>query len=918
MNDTPLPHHAPASTATWLPALIGEGRRTLSARVEALLAEKSASARVHVGLPTCVAYAALHDEVMTQLYRSASDSAPPNLAVAAVGGYGRGVLAFGSDLDIRLLTPEPEAARPFAEALLYPLWDAGIAVGHQVVSADELMVAARQDLPTATALLDWRTLAGDADLSQQLLERAARSLFASSALSGFVDRLEAEADERHRRFGGSVYLLEPDLKNGPGGLRDLDLARWAAHARWQVRTLDALVPLGVLVPRQLAVVTAARELLWSLRNALHHRAGRRRDRLNFDEQEAIAHALGFTGSLREAVERMMRDYYRAARTVSRFRDMIMARARPQLRRRKPVNKDLGDGLQLFDGEVTVARSNLIFERPLVALQAVAAAVLHDCPLRPHFRNRLVSACSDVAWAARLRADEQAARLFVQLVTCCKLPQLKAGTVLRELHDVGLLLAMIPEFSPLVGRVHHDTYHVFTVDAHSVAAVDRLGELVRGDVVFDEREGQPWRGSLAAQLGADLARPQVLFFATLLHDVGKAIGRADHSERGADLARTILARLPFTPHEVDDVCQWVRHHLTMYRIATRRDVDDPATAAEVATLVGDQNGLRELYLLTVADLSTTSPTSMTAWKAHMLDALYVATARHLAAGAITCRRRDDAADRAAALAPAHRDWVRALVEAMPVRYRATVDPAAMAEHALRVRTHLLSGQVASMHVLPRRNSTQPLCVVATDRPGLLADITAALANNRLQVHAADIYSCPTRRLAPLLGTDGLRTGAADLAVDLFWVQSASPTAVQVRRAERDLQSLLTGARNGEALMRPRLKARSRRSQPAVATRVLVDNRVSQRHTIIEVFTGDRPGLLYMLARALYARGISIVRAKIATEGQRAVDVFYVHDGNGQKIVDPCEVAAVRTAVRSLFERALLSPPPDEPPPPPSTV
>ena len=531
------------------------------------------------------------------------------VALAGVGSYGRGAVALKSDLDVRLVAQKAGTAAAVAEALLYPLWDTGVAIGHQVVTVDEVVDAARDDLPTATSLLDFRHVAGDRALEAALRRRCEETIFAHSELLRFLARLEAEVTQRHERFGGSVYLLEPDVKNGEGGLRDLDLVRWAAKARFGVGSPEELVRVGAVVPREAAEILDASETLWRVRNLLHAHAGRRSDRLTFDEQEAIAPALGF-GEGPDGVERMMSAYYRAARTISRSLETMMARATPVLSRRKPRDEDLGRGVRLFDGSVTLGEPEGLAKDPALALRLVSAAVDRGVPLFPWARDAIGRASADPSFCADLRQSPEAAARFVELVSSCKESALRAGSVRRELHATGLLLAMIPEFSPVVGRVHHDTYHVYTVDVHSVAAADRLAELVRGE----HAAGFP----VACRVAAEAARPRVLFFATLLHDVGKAIGGTDHSQRGAEMAVPILARLCFSPEDVEEACHLIRKHLVMYHVATRRDLDDPETLLELARDVHGREGLRDLYLLTVADLSTTSPTSMTSWKARMLD------------------------------------------------------------------------------------------------------------------------------------------------------------------------------------------------------------------------------------------------------------------------------------------------------------
>ncbi len=858
----------------------------LRERLEAELPRAGAVHRLDWGLELGRTVARAFDELLAPVF-SAADGHP--VALAAVGGYGRGALALRSDLDVRILARTAEEAEATVDSVLYPLWDAGFAIGHQVLLLGDVVELAREDLATATSLLDWRHLAGDRALSDEVVWRVSGSLFAASELARFSARLGEEAARRHQRFGDSVFLLEPDVKNGAGGLRDVDVFRWAAHARYGVGEVGGLVRVGALVPREALDLAEAEELLWQLRHLLHAHAGRRSDRLTFDEQESIARILGH-GEDADAVEGMMSAYYRAARVVSRAMTVMLGRAAYEGRRR-PKAEPIGDGFRLFDDAVTLDDATRIGAEPALALRLVAVAVERNVPVYPHAREVIQRFSSDTAWCERLRADPQAGRLFVELVSTRKETRLTQGSALRELHELGLLLAMIPEFSPVVGRVHHDLYHVYTVDVHSVAAVDRLAALARGELAA--------RYPLASRLAAEALSPQLLAFATLLHDVGKAIGRRDHSERGAEMTRTILGRFDFREDEIEDAARLVLEHLTMYRLATRRDVDDPATAAELLDKVHTREGLRNLYLLTIADVSTTSPTSLTSWKAHLLDELYIATDEALTGGsgelgrAELLRREvvgfasgylDDDGERDARLA-----FLREYVQQVPDRYLLASSAEAVVAHARIVRDHL--DEPIWVDVVPSNHpEAVELCVVGEDRPGLLALIAAALAASRLEVLAAQVYS-RTPSEGPVQ------------VVDLFWVQSRVDGQEGVigalPKVRRVLRSLVLGETKPTITLGP--VSPSRRGTPKVATRVALDHRASRDQTIIEVVTADRPGLLFTVANTLYELGLTIAVAKINTEGARAADVFYVSERGGGKALDPKRSAEVERAVlRALGE------------------
>jgi [protein-PII] uridylyltransferase len=868
--------------------LVPELRRYLSqhrASVEAMIASSPAEA----GLPACRRYAKVYDGLLSALFHAARSAMKRGgswtpLSLAAVGSYGRAALSPFSDLDVRILCErDAPSAAPAAEALLYPLWDAGLSIGHQVVTAEDVIDLARGDLPTATSLLDWRTITGDSDVGAKLLDRAFQGVFGHGDLATFLERLEVSANERHERFGGSVFLLEPDVKNGEGGLRDLDIGHWSARARWRVADLGDLVRIGILVPREWAEIEAARSMLLRVRNLLHLAAGRRADRLSFDQQERIATELGY-GAGGPAVEHFMSDYYRHARAVARGSEMILARAKPPPRR-APRETPIGRGLKLQSGSVSLVNPEALYHDPALALRLYDEAVRRDVPVYDFARHSVARAVSSPEFCEALRKSEEASELFVRLVCVVQQTKLRRGSVLHDLHDVGLLVAMIPEFAPVVGRVHHDIYHVYTVDVHSVAAVDLLRALCRGDLAAEH--------PLACRLGAEVSRPRVLFFATLLHDIGKDLGGRDHAERGAEMARTVLERLGVPEADIVEVQHHVLKHLRMYHVATRRDIDDPRTLEEFLGDFRGQEGLRELYLLTLADVTTTSPGSMTSWKRRMLDELYVAAERHVAgAPPRGPGRSEEVKQEVLALWPSGGD--RAFCEhflgALPERYLYANEPEAIVRHA--VFAGPAQARVASLRVLAKSDPYVELAVVADDRPGLLAMITATLSHAKIKVFSAQVYSWQ--------GQDG-RTRS----LDLFWVRSGQDADLAVKLVpslERNLELLIAGQMDPvELATGSRTQRWSLRPTPAVATKVSVDNRSATNHTVIEVITRDRHALLFWLSSAIQHAGLSITFAKINTEGERVADVFYVSDETGGKVLDQARIDELTQHISSTIAR-----------------
>jgi [protein-PII] uridylyltransferase len=548
---------------------------------------------------------------------------------------------------------------------------------------------------------------------------------------------------------------------------------------------------------------------------------------------------------------------------------------------------------LFDGQVTFASAGDLARDPALALRLYQASLRHSSPVLAHAREAVARAAADGAWCALLRAVPEAAEIFVELACTAQEARTPRGSVVGELHDVGLLLAMIPEFSPVTGRVHHDVYHVYTVDVHSVAALDCLRALCRGELAHTY--------PLACRLAAEIALPRPIFLATLLHDVGKGYpdasgSRVHHSKSGADLCEVILPRLGLAPDDVSRAAALVMQHLTMYHAATRRDLDDPATIEEFARAVRGREGLRDLYLLTVADITTTSPTAMTTWKARMLDELYFRTDAYLAG------RTDHGADEervagvweaAAALWHADADALCAFLASMPERYVLANAPESIVAHA--AASIARSGGVARVEMVPSRDrDVAELCVVAEDRPGLLARIAAAITASRLEVLAAQVYSRP------------LGDGRVE-AVDVFWVRDRVDGVDGVDRAmprlARDVAELCERDSDPEELLRTRTGSSSpwrERPSPAVATEVTIDDRASPRHTVVDVFAKDRPGLLYTLARELHELGLQIALSKINTEGTRVADVFYVTELDGGKVAPGDRAQAIRAKLARAID------------------
>ena len=825
--------------------------------------------------------------------QAASESHGARMALVAVGGYGRGVVGVHSDVDVLFLAEDSHDARvsAIAEGLLYPLWDLGVEIGHAVRSVEETLSLAREDIRTATTLLDLRRVAGDRALVEELHRGARRRIF-DPQIGVFLGMLEEDTRRRHERFGASIYLLEPEVKLGRGGLRDMDVAEWAMGARWATRGPDDYVRTGAFLQREAEAFEAAREFFWKVRNLLHLRAGRRQDRLTFEDQEDISEHLGFVDGVTLGVEQFMQAYYRHARVVAQTTDRILARARPRAKVRPSTARDLGNGTMIFAGQMTLRASSELSRDPALALRLYLGAAERGLPVYPYARDAVARAAADPDFGERLRASDEAVRLFRKALLCRR--ALAGGDAARpslmaELHEVGVMTAMIPEFEPLVGRVQHDVYHLYTVDVHSVRAVSKLHAVLRGEA----RDDLPF----ASRLAAALPRATPLYVALLLHDIGKARGKK-HAEKGAEMARPIAERLGLGPVDVDHVVWLIREHLSLYHWATRRDTSDPETILEIANTVGSPDRLRDLYLLTVADVCTTNPKAMTAWKTRMLDDLYLAVVEAFEGGFEGKSRASEIRDevRVGFVGDANPDVLEAFLVQMPDRYILGTPVDSIRTHARAARDRHKQAVHVALCAGPSEETTE-LLVIGDDQDGLLAAVTAVLASHGLNVISAEIHTRDRR--------DGVREvvdvfhvrrgGAGRRPIDDATCAAIAADLRQVIRGAVSTADLLGAIRKPPAWAEPRV--------PDVRSEVVIDNQLSRHFTVVDVFCRDHVGLLHTIAEAIHSAGFSIAVSKVGTEGARATDVFYVH-ADGEKVHDAARLVRLRVGVEEAITKLIV--------------
>ncbi len=788
-------------------------------------------------------------------------------ALLAVGGYGRGELHPRSDVDVLVLVAHRQDRRhqAFAEGFVRFLWDMELEVGHAVRTIRECVSAARKDVTIATNLMEARLLAGERALGEQLLAATGpRRLWPPRAF--FAAKL-AEQRARHARFEDTAYNLEPHVKDGPGGLRDIQTIAWVAQRHFATRSLHDLVRRGFLSEAEYRTLVRARNFLWTVRAGLHYAAGRREDRLLFDHQRTLARAFGFRdrpGIL--AVEQFMKRYYRTVKAVGLLNEILLQhfeetlRSSPRARSRPVV---LNRRFQSHGGFLEVRDRRVFARHPFALLE-----LFHLLQRHPELKGvradtiRLVLA-NLRRIDARLRRDVACQSLFMEIF--------RHGTglthALRRMNAYGVLGRYLPAFGRIVGQMQHDLFHVYTVDAHTLMVIRNLRRLT----VPAHRHELPF----ASELMARIVKPERLYLAALFHDIAKGRG-GDHSELGAREAETFARRHHLSAYDTRFIAWLVRHHLLMSQTAQRRDIYDPEVVREFARTVGDQEHLDNLYLLTVADMRGTSPAVWNAWKGRLLSQLYSETSRWLARGIaepidleahIADLKREALARLDGTVPPAA---VERLWENLEADYFLRYDADSLAWHA-----RLIAGaSSAALPLVAARSASElggsEFLFYTPDREGLFAVITGGFDRLNLNIVEARIHT--------------LRNGFAldtFVALDHQNQPIADPHQLEALRAE--LRRQLLEPRPGRDLRQAGLP-RALKHFP-IETRVSFTPSPNKPLTIMEVVAQDRPGLLHQIALALQHCGVNLVGAKVSTYGERAEDIFFLNTRDGRPLTDP---------------------------------
>ncbi|OAF01638.1 bifunctional uridylyltransferase/uridylyl-removing protein [Bradyrhizobium centrolobii] len=830
----------------------------------------------------------LYAAATQHLYRSPIPSGAERMSVVATGGYGRGLMAPESDIDLLFILPYKQTAwgEQVAEAILYCLWDMGLKVGHATRSVDESIRQARGDMTIRTAILETRFLTGDKPLYDELVARFDREVVQGTA-SEFVTAKLAEREERHRRGGQSRYLVEPNVKDGKGGLRDLHTLFWIAKYVYRVRDTGELVERGVFDAQEYRTFRRCADFLWSVRCNLHFYCGRAEERLSFDLQREIAVRLGYTSHPgMQDVERFMKHYFLVAKEVGNLTAILcakledqqakpapvlsrmMARLRPSaVKRRVPESDDF----IVDNNRINVAAPDVFKHDPVNLIRIFRLAQKNNLAFHPDAMRDVTRSLNLINGA--LRENPEANRLFMEILTSDN-----AEIVLRRMNETGVLGHFIRAFGKIVSMMQFNMYHHYTVDEHLIRCIGFLQDIERGGIE---------EFTLASDLMRK-TRPEhrpVIYIATLLHDVAK--GRPeDHSIAGAKVARRLCPRLGFSPADTELVAWLIEEHLTMSTVAQSRDLSDRKTIENFAAVVQSVEQMKLLTILTTADIRGVGPGVWNGWKAQLLRSLYYETEPVLTGGFSEVDRGKRLAAAHAEFRMAFAEWPKDELDAYIGRhypaYWLKVELPRKIRHARFVRSSEQAGHKLAINVgFDEVRGVTELTIFAADHPWLLSIIAGACASAGANIVDAQIYTT----------TDGRALDTISISREYDRDEDEGRRATRIGEM---IEDVLEGKlRLPEVVARRTVRSKARPF--VIEPEVIINNQWSDRYTVIEVSGLDRPGLLYELTTAISKLNLNIASAHVATFGERARDVFYVTDLLGAQINAPTRQAAIKSAL-----------------------
>lgn len=836
----------------------------------------------------------LEDQIVAAAFDYATRHAYPgsgNFCVTAVGGYGRATLAPGSDIDLLFLLPgkQTEIGHKAVEFILYLLWDMGQKVGHATRTIEECLKLSRSDMTIRTAILETRYICGARALEQELEARFDSEIVKNTGPE-FVAAKLAERDDRHAKSGNTRYLVEPNVKEGKGGIRDLHTLFWIAKYFYRVRDTADLVRLGVLSKSEYALFQKAEDFLWAVRCHMHFITGKAEDRLSFDLQPEVAAALGYQSRPGlSAVERFMKHYFLIAKDTGDLTRILCAALEDQQAKEQPGianvfsrfanrrRKIPGAADFVEDrGRLDVAAADVFKKDPVNLIRFFHVADLHGLELHPNALKSITRSLSLID--DDLRSNAEANRLFLSALTTRRDPQL----VLQRMNEAGVLGRFIPEFGKIVSMMQFSMYHHYTVDEHLIRTVGVLSKIEKGE----GKEEHP----LASQLIKTIEDRETLYVATLLHDIAK--GRPeDHSIAGAKVARKLCPRLGLSPKQTEMVAWLIEEHLTMSMVAQTRDLNDWKTINDFSMRMQSLERLKMLLILTVSDIRAVGPGVWNGWKGQLLRILYYETELVLAGGFSEVTRTERVQNARDKLAHALSDWPeserKAYVRMHYAPYLLSVPLEDQVRHTGFIRDVDKEGRaLATMARTDAFHAITEITVFAPDHPRLLAIIAGACAAAGANIVNAQIF-----------------TTAFGRALDTIHVsRQFKDDEDELRRATtitRMIEDVLSGKRRLPEVIAARTKGKKRDKTFTIVPSVTISNSLSNRFSVIEIECLDRPGLLSDITSMLADLSLDIASARITTFGEKVIDTFYVTDLTGEKITTENRQALIAARLKSVM-------------------
>src|SRR3954465_447197 len=834
----------------------------------------------------------LYSAATRHLYRSPIPSGAERMAVVATGGYGRGLMAPESDIDLLFILPYKQTAwgEQVAEAILYCLWDMGLKVGHATRSVDESIRQARGDMTIRTAILETRFLTGDRPLYDELVARFDREVVQGTA-SEFVTAKLAEREERHRRGGQSRYLVEPNVKDGKGGLRDLHTLFWIAKYVYRVRETDELVERGVFDAQEYRTFRHCADFLWSVRCNLHFVSGRAEERLSFDMQREIAVRLGYTSHPgMQDVERFMQHYFLIAKEVGNLTAILCAKLEDQQAKPAPVLSRVisrfttgstwrrgpeSDDFIVDNNRINLAAPDVFKHDPVNLIRIFRLAQKNNLAFHPDAMRAATRSLKLIN--AELRESPEANGIFMEILTSDD-----AEIVLRRMNETGVLGRFIRTFGKIVAMMQFNMYHHYTVDEHLIRCIGILQEIERGG-----NDEFTLAGGVMRKIRPE--HRKVLYITTLLHDIAK--GRPeDHSIAGAKVARRLCPRLGFNPADTELGAWLIEQHLTMSVVAQSRDLSDRKTIENFAAVVQSVEQMKLLTILTTADIRGVGPGVWNGWKAQLLRSLYYETEPVLTGGFSEVDRGKRLTAAYAEFRNAFAEWPAEELDAYIGRhypaYWLKVELPRKIRHARFVRASEQAGHKLAINVgFDEVRGVTELTIFAADHPWLLSIIAGACASAGANIVDAQIYTT----------TDGRALDTISISREYDRDEDEGRRATRIgEMIEEGLEGKL---RVPEVVARRTVRGKARPF--VIEPEVTINNQWSDRYTVIEMSGLDRPGLLYELTTAISKLNLNIASAHVATFGERARDVFYVTDLLGAQISAPTRQAAIKSALIHLL-------------------